>query len=287
MTTLDQQGTAFLWGGNELWFDGDERVDLELVTHTAKAWADLEESLSALTFDQDEAWASRILVIYYATRLHGATAGATMLLAHRQGREAMMLARSQFESFIRMLYYTTFSARASDLVSKLNLKRYLFEKRARIDVESRWSPELRRMFDEAKDGRITLGEMITQLEVDGDFRNSRSTNPFAEWFFKNAWDAYRVLWMYASEVMHASIIDLPNVIVGETRGEFALTVDSRMKAPNKQLLDLAQRCYSAAGLIRRVFSIETTPDHVIWGRTFEILWQRHAAEVTGLGSMHD
>lgn len=103
----------------------------------------------------------------------------------------------------------------------------------------------------------------------------------------NAGSMLRTHWKYGSSIVHAGVENLPHVLVPDSNGNFTVTIDSRMKAPNKTVLDLAQRCFSAAGLLRWRLNRGFTPEHIQWAEQMSIIAHRHADEPTDIKSVHD
>jgi hypothetical protein len=126
------------------------------------------------------------------------------------------------------------------------------------------------------------------LKKDSDFlKSAKDGNPFAKWFFKNVEASFRTHWTYGSSIVHASPVDIPNVIVPRPDNHFTVNVDSRMKAPNKTIADLTQRCFSAMGLIRWRFALPFTDEHTLWSTEFQRVADRRKDEPTDIRSTHD
>lgn len=71
-------------------FDGDDRVDSTVFfVVTPDAWRFLDETFVGLRVRHDTSYASKLLLIYFATRLYGVAAVVPMLLAQRLERKAI------------------------------------------------------------------------------------------------------------------------------------------------------------------------------------------------------
>ncbi|MGZ3499576.1 MAG: hypothetical protein ACXWNK_15850 [Vulcanimicrobiaceae bacterium] len=292
-TTPAEPHTAFVWPTHGYTFDIDERIDSELFEASTRAWGLLDDTLNGLRVDRsDEAFSSRILVIYYATRIYGVTVATAMLFAHRLGREAIMAARSQYEYFIKMLYYDHRHADAKAVTDLLEAHDFRFAAKVGRNVEALWSPEdidrLNALSKEARKQENFTNEVFERLRNDETFlKLAGGDNPFATWFFQNLDKAFATHWTYGSTIVHASPVDLTNVVVPRHDGHFNVNVDSRMKAPNKMIADVTQRCFSAMGLIRWRFGLEFSDAHIQWAQRFSEICERHKDEPTDIRSMHD
>lgn len=284
--------TAFVWPTTKFAFQIDERIDPDLFASCTKAWMLLDATLDGLRLDRgDPAFPSRVLLIYFAARLYGATVASAMLLAHRLGREAIMVGRSQYEYFIKMLYFDHFHGEAKKITDLLEAHDFKFAQKVRRDVTKHWPPDeierLQALTKQAKELRFK-DDIVNSLSSDDQFvKLSGGDNPFAAWFFKNLDSAFNVHWNYGSTIVHASPVDLVNVIVPHDDGHFYVNVDSRMKGPNCRLIDTAQRCFSAMGLLRWRFGLEFTGEHIEWAKTFSLLADRYKDEPMDLRSMHE
>lgn len=285
-------GTSFVWNGRSFVFDIDERIDPDLFFAATEAWGFLDESLDGLRLNRDEsAFASRVLLIYFATRIHGATAGASMVLAHRFGREAIILNRCQYEYFIKMLYYDHFGEKAAKVIELLEAHDFKFARKVGVELATRWSEEdiqrLNVLVKQAEDANFT-NTIIKNLKTDPEFlRSSTGENPFAAWFIENCESSFRTHWNYGSTIVHAEPVDLVRVVVPRADGHFDVTVDSRMKGPNKTISDLAQRAFSAMGMIRWRFDLPFEEKHIAWAQRFQETADRHKDEPVDTSSMHD
>lgn len=284
---------TFVWPPRGYTFDIDERVDPELFEAGTRAWGFLDDTLEGLRVDRsDDAFASHMLMIYYAARIHGVTAATSMLVAHRLGREAIMAARSQYEYFIKMLYYDHRHMDAKAVIDLLEAHDFRFAKKVGRDVAAMWSAEdierLEALTKEARKGENFTDGVFNQLRNDETFlKLAGGDNPFAVWFFKNLDRAFATHWTYGSTIVHASPVDLPNVVVPREDGHFNVNVDSRMKAPNKTIADVSQRCFSAMGLLRWRFGLEFSDAHIEWSQRFSEITDRHKDVPTDVRSMHD
>lgn len=283
--------TAFVWSTQGFKFEIDERIDPDLFGAAAQTWSFLDETFNGLrfTWGTGEEWASRMLLLYFAARLHGASVAVPMLLAQRLGREAIMAARSQYEYFIKMLYYDHRHDEARNIFQLLEAHDYKFLKKVGVDITARWSEhDIERLNAASKRaGDFDFTGAVNSLRADETFlKLAGGDNPFATWFFKNLDAAFNTHWRYGSTIVHASPVDLNNVIV-PINGHFMITVDSRMKAPNKTIADAAQRCFSAMGMLRWRFGLDFTDAHIHWAEAFGSIADRHKDEPTDRRSMHD
>jgi hypothetical protein len=274
-------------------FEADDRIDPNLFALAFEATGFLDETLAGLALNEnDVAFASRFLLIYYGARIYGATTAGVMLLAQRQGREATIMARCQYDYFIQMLYYDTYRDEANNVLSLLsqNAYHFRFSKRAGLDITDTWNEEeaarLEVLARRAKEPDFTV-QVKERLLKDPEFaKAAEDGNPFAAWFFKNVEASFRTHWTYGGSIVHAAPVDIPNVIIRHENG-YTVTVDSRMKAPNKTIADLTQRCFSAMGLIRWRCSVEMEEKHIAWAARFQEVADRHVDEPTDTRSMHD
>lgn len=284
--------TTFVWPTTKFAFQIDERIDPALFAACTNAWLFLDATLDGLRLDRtNPAFASRVLLVYFAARLYGATVASAMLLAHRLGREAIILGRSQYEYFIKMLYFDHFHGEAKKITDLLEAHDFKFAQKVRRDVAKHWSPDdMERLQELSKQARELRFKDDSGNGLRGDdefFRLSGGDNPFATWFFKNLDSAFNVHWNYGSTIVHASPVDLINVVVPREDGHFYVNVDSRMKGPNCRLIDTAQRCFSAMGLLRWRFGLQFTDEHIEWAKTFTPLADRYKDEPMDLRSMHE
>jgi len=283
----------YIWPERTLLFEADDRVDPDLFTLATQAWRFLDETLAGLRLNRSlPEFPSRLLLLYHGARIFGASCAGTMLLAQRMGREATIMARCQYDYFLKMLYYDTYHDTARRVLELLDQGAwdYVFHKKAGSDFSGIDPQELARvqaLEKEAKEPNFTT-DVMKGLKRDSDFLNDANNgNPFAKWFFNNIEASFRTHWTYGSSIVHASPVDIPNVILQRPDGAFTITVDSRMKAPNKTIADLTQRCFSAMGLIRWRFGEEFKDEHSAWATQFQRIADRHEAEPTDVRSMHD
>ena len=134
--------SRFAWPSKTFDFPIDERLDPVLFELGFSALGFLDQSLDGLRLSHDDpAYASRILLIYLASRIYGATAAALMLLAHELGREAIMAGRTQYECYIKMLYYDHFHDKATATLENIDAYNFKFGKRLGVDPSSVYSQE--------------------------------------------------------------------------------------------------------------------------------------------------
>lgn len=200
--------TAFVWQGDQHFvFYGDNRLDPKLFGLATQSWGFLDDVLNGLRLDeQSEEWASRMLMIYYATRIHGASAAATMAVAHRLGREAIILSRCQYEYFIKMLYYDHYHDHAANVMKLLSSYAFRFAESLGFDVRSDLSEDIILKLEElskaAYRGNFRL--IVDSLKAARRFGDSaQDGNPFAIGLLKNAESMFRTHWTYGSSVLHA------------------------------------------------------------------------------------
>lgn len=282
--------TAFVWSTRGFTFEIDERVDPDLFAAAAQTWSFLDETLNGLRFEWNSGneWASRMLLLYFAARIHGVSVAVPMLLAQRLGREAIMAARSQYEYFIKMLYFDHRHEEAGKIFRELEAHDYVFLKKAGVDVSNHWSDEGIAKLESVGVKDLNFTGAVNALRADEGFlKLAGGDNPFAVWFFKNLEPAFNVHWRYGSTIVHASPVDLNNVILPVDDVHFMINVDSRMKAPNKMIADAAQRCFSAMGMIRWRFGLDFTDAHIRWSQAFGAITDRHKDEPADRRSMHD
>lgn len=282
--------SRFAWPSKTFDFPIDERLDPVLFELGFSALGFLDQSLDGLRLSHDDpAYASRILLIYLASRIYGATAAALMLLAHELGREAIMAGRTQYECYIKMLYYDHFHDKATATLENIDAYNFKFGKRLGVDPSSVYSQEELDALEELA-RRTDLNfrnQVVDVLSQDENLRESAdSGNPFARWFLNNANSSYGFYYVYGSTLVHATPVDLQNVIVGSP-DSYAITVDSRMHAANVTAIDLIQRCFSATGFVRWRFGLEFSEAHTTWAQHFENAAQPHQGEHFAFGSMHD
>lgn len=285
---------TYVWPGPRgLTFHGDARVDPDLFTLATQAWGFLDEALAGLRINRTlPEFPSRLLLLYHGARIFGASSAGTMLLAQSMGREATIMARCQYDYFLKMLYYDTYHDEAKRVLDLLDdgVWNYIFRKKAGLDFSDVDPEELARVKALAKSVEEPnfTNDVMRGLRNDSKFlQDAEDGNPFAKWFFKNVDASFRTHWTYGSSIVHASPVDIPNVIVPRADGGFTINVDSRMKAPNKTIADLNQRCFSAMGLIRWRFGEPFTKDHEAWAIQFAAVAARHEDEPTDVRSMHD
>ncbi len=197
------------------------------------------------------------------------------------------MARAQYEYFLKMIYFDHYPERARDVMKSLDVHDFCFWRQVGSDLTSRWSAEQIKAFEDATVGETDFAAIMESLKRDRRFFKAQESNPFALWFFKNFQSSYRVHWVYGSTVVHASPVDINNVVTSDDDKNLIINVDSRMKAPNLTVADLAQRCFSAAGLIRMRFDREMGEDAVDWARRFQETVAEYEDEPVDVRSMHD
>ena len=285
---------AYAWPEQKLTFEADERVDRELFHLCSEAWGFLDTTLAGLKIDRNDlAFASKLILIYLAVRVQGVTTAGAMLVTQRLGREAISMGRCQYDYYLRMLYYDAYHVKADDVIRLLDAGAYDFEfwKKSDLDVRSRWSKEdvkkLEALIVNIKEPNFTY-DVKNGLRNDLVFHASiQEGNSFAKWFFANIDETFRTHWKYGSSIVHASPLDMVNVVMPLSDGNFMINVDSRMKAPNKTIADLSQRCMSAMCIIRWRFGLEFAEEHISWSSRFQKVAERHGDEPTDVRSMHD
>jgi hypothetical protein len=284
---------AYAWMDKMLTFEADERVDREIFSLAAEAWGLLDKTLDGLKIKHDSDYASRLLLVYLATRIQGVTAAGTMLVAQRLGREAIIMSRCQYDYFLKMLYYDAYKHKADKVIDMLDEGVYDYDlaKKAGLDVKKRWkSAEIARLeslLDDVREPNFT-NEVRDGLKKNSHFlKAGKDGDPFAKGFFKNIDASFGTFWKYGSSVVHASPIDMPNVIIRNAAESLTINVDSRMKAPNLTIADLAQRCFSTTALIRVRFGLNFPDDYTSWAERLSDAASRYSDEPTDVRSMHD
>jgi hypothetical protein len=274
-------------------FEGDDRVDVELLLFCMRACRFLDDTLPGLRLRHDDAFCSKLLLIYYATRIHAATASGAMLVTQGLGREAIIMGRCQYDYFLKMLYYDTYHDRARAVVDLLDEGAWGYQlwRKSGLETEAHWSNEEAKRLDallKANPEPSFTDVIMKGLKRDASFLQSgEEGNPFAAWFAKNIDASFRTHWRYGSTIVHASPVDIPNVIVKQPNGTFMINVDSKMYAPNKTIADLAQRCFSAMGMLRWRFDLGFSDEHIAWSGEFQNIADGHKDEATDVRSMHD
>lgn len=283
----------YIWPERALLFEADDRVDPDLFQLSTTAWGFLDETLDGLRMDRRlPEYASRALLVYFGARIFGATSAGVMLLTQRFGREATIMARCQYDYFLKMLYYDTYHSKANEVLKLLDegVYDYLLHKKAGLDLSAVDPSEIARvsaLAEQAKEPNFT-NDVKDGLLRDSDFlKSANDGNPFAKWFFHNVEASFRTHWSYGSSIVHASPVDIPNVIVPRPGNQFTVVVDSRMKGPNKTIADLTQRCFLATGLIRWRFGLKIPDEYTTWTNEFENVCKRHEDEPVNRRSMHD
>jgi hypothetical protein len=284
--------TTFEWRDSSKYvFLGDGRLDPDLFDLASQSWAFLDETLDGLRLnEQADDWASRMLMIYYATRIHGASAAATMAIAHRLGREAIILSRCQYEYFVKMLYYDHYHDEAARVMQLLHSYAFRFAESVGLNVRGNLSEGAVQKLEELSKAayRGNFRAIVDSLKADALFADSaQDENPFAIGFLKNAESMFKTHWTYGSSVLHAGAEDMANVLISRPDNRWDINVDSRMKAPNKTVLDVTQRCFSAIGLLRWRFGLGFDDRHIQWAKCFGAVADNHVAEPTDIKSMHD
>jgi|HubBroStandDraft_4_1064222.scaffolds.fasta_scaffold00014_68 hypothetical protein len=283
---------SFTWHGNSTFvFEADARLDPELFHLATQAWKFLDDVLNGLRLDeQAEDWAAKMLTIYYAARIHGASAAATMALAHRSGREAIILSRCQYEYFVKMLYYDHYHDEAAEVMRLLPSYTYRFAESVGLNVRFGLTDDVIDELEELSKAayRGNFRGIVDSLRADPLFAQSAEDgNPFAVGFLQNATSMFATHWTYGSSVLHAAVQDMPYVLLPRPDHHWDVNVDSRMKAPNKTVLDLNQRCFSATGLLRWRFQLGFEAPHIEWATRTAAVAKRHAGESMDIKSMHD
>ena len=272
---------------------GDNRVDGAVFFAATEALRFLDNTLPGLSIKHDDAFASKLLLIYFGTRIHGAAAAVPILLTQRLGREAIIMMRCQYDYWLKMLYYDTYHAEADAVIELVDkgAYEYEFQKKAHLDLSYLCEADIQK-FDElaklAKEPNFTT-EIVGGLRRDIAFQKAADANdnPFAKWFYANIDSTFAGHWKYGSSIVHASPQDMPKVLVKSPDGSIMINVDSRMKAPNKTIADSAQRCFSAMSLLRWRFGLEYTPEHLEWPALLNGAMVPYLDEATDTYSMHD
>ena len=201
-----------------------------------------------------------------------------------------MAGRTQYECFVKMIYYDHFHAAADDLLENLKVFNFKFGKRLGVDPTTVFDPEeLAALEALAKKADINFKNHIFDvLERDPEFAKAADEgNPFARWFLNNSKASYGYHYVYGSSLVHATPVDLQRVVVSQEPGAYMINVDSRLKAVNVVAVDIIQRCFSAAGVIRWRFGLGFSDQHIAWSGRFGNVAKRHEGETFDLGSMHD
>jgi hypothetical protein len=284
--------TTFAWlDSSKYVFLGDGRLDPDLFGLASQSWVFLDEALDGLRLsEQAEEWASRMLMIYYASRIHGASAAATMAIAHRLGREAIILSRCQYEYFVKMLYYDHYHDEAASVMQLLRSYAYRFAESVGLNVRHDLSENAVQKLEELSKAayRGNFRAIVDSLKADPLFAESaQGGNPFAIGFLKNAESVFTTHWTYGSSVLHAGAEDMANVLIRRPDNHWDINVDSRMKGPNKTVLDVTQRCFSTIGLLRWRFDLGFDERHIQWAEFFGTVADSHIDEPTDIKSMHD
>jgi hypothetical protein len=229
-------------------------------------------------------------MIYYATRIYGASAAATMAIAHRLGREAIILSRCPYEYFVKMLYYDHYHHEAAKVMSLLRSYAYRFAESLGLDARRDLSEDAVQKLEELSKAayRGNLRLIVDSLKADPLFaKSAEDGNPFAIGFLRNADSMFKTHWTYGSSVLHAGAEDMANVLIRRPDNHWDINVDSRMKAPNKTVLDVTQRCFSTTGLLRWRFELGFDDRHIQWATRVGAVADRHLDEPTDTRSMHD
>lgn len=177
-SSLDDQNseTIFKWpNGPTYTFSGDDRLDPDLFALAAKSWEFLNDALTDIRLDRRSTeWSSRVLAVYYASRMYGASAGATMMIAHGLGREAIILSRCQYEYFIKLLYYDHNHEEATNILELLDSYSLRFAESVNLDVRQGLSEEavakLERLSKAAYRGNLVA--IVNRLENDPRLKES-------------------------------------------------------------------------------------------------------------------
>lgn len=266
----------------------DERVSFALLDASLKCVAYLDAVLAdvhGVRHASDEVYASDLTTLYFATRIHGVTAAGVLLVAHGLGREAVHMERSQYEFFLKMIFYEHKRQKAVAFVDSIPKSAKDFADRAKISLELLEADQ--KEIEALPDADQDFVSMRNGLLRDSRFTRQFSTNPIVRGFLCNAMANFRDHWLYASGVLHASNLDMPNVIVSQEDDAFAINVDSRNKHPNRAIADFGQRAFVTAIFVATHFGIEIGERATELATLLNTTAVPHLGEPGSVRSIHD
>ena len=228
-------------------------------------------------------YASDLTTLYFGIRIHGVTTAGVLLVAHGLGREAIHMERSQYEFFLKMLYYEHNRSKAIDFVDSIPKSAKRFADKAQISLVLS-EDDLKEI--EELPGDLDFVSMRRALLNDTKFTRQGSNNPIISGFLRNALASFRDHWLYASNVLHASNLDMQNVIVAKDDG-FMINVDSRNKHPNRAIADFGQRAFASAVFVAAHFGIEVGDRAIELAQRLGDAASPHLEEPGSTRSMHD
>jgi hypothetical protein len=265
----------------------DERVSIPLLNAALQCGLYLDHVLAAVRgvrHKNDEIYASDLTTLYFAARIHGVTAAGSLLAAHGLGREAVHMERSQYEFFLKMLYYDHKRQKAIDFVDSIPKSAMAFADRGKFAWS--YSEEELKEIGALPDAEPDFVSMRDHLLRDSRFTRQFSSNPIIKGFLANARASFRNHWLYASSVLHASNLDMTNVIVDKD-GDLIINVDSRNKHPNRSIADFGQRAFVTAIYVSVHFGSEIGNDVTALAERLQDAVHPHLDEPGSVRSIHD
>jgi hypothetical protein len=279
--------SAFVLPTGRLELPADERVSIHLLEAVLQCNHYLDRALAAASgvrHASNEVYASDLTTLYFGARVHGVTAAGCLLVAHGFGREAVHMERSQYEFFLKILYYEHKRSKAVDFVNGIPKSAKEFADRAGL-AWSYTAQELREI-ESLPDAKLDFVSMRTTLLRDPRFAGQLNNNPIIKGFLENAIASFRDHWLYGSSVLHASNLDMPNVIV-EKGGALMINVDSRNKHPNRAIADFGQRAFVTAAFVSVHFGLEVGREAVALAERLQETVAPHLSEPGSVRSIHD
>jgi hypothetical protein len=279
--------SAFVLPTGRLEIPGDERVSIPLLETALRCGVYLDRVLAAVRgvrHASNEVYASDLTTLYFGTRVHGVTAAGCLLVAHGLGREAVHMERSQYEFFLKMFYYEYHRSKAVEFVKGIPKSAKEFAERA--GLASSYTEEELQEIESLRDSEPDFVSMRTALLRNSRFTRQFSSNPIIKGFLKNAFASFRDHWLYGSSVLHASNLDMTNVIV-EKDDVLMINVDSRNKHPNRAIADFGQRAFVTAVFVSVHFGLDVGDEAVALAERLQEAAAPHRSEPGSVRGVHD
>jgi hypothetical protein len=278
---------TFVLPTGRLELPADERVSIALLEAALKCGEYLDRALATVRgvrHDSVEIYASDLTTLYFGARVYGAAVAGCVLVAHGLGREAVHMERSQYEFFLKMFYYEHNSSKAVDFIDGIPKSAKAFAERGRFAWS--YTEEELREIESLPNSMSDFASMRSALLRDSRFTQQISSNPIVKGFLENELANFRNHWLYGSSVLHASNLDMRNVIA-EKGNAFMINVDSRNKHPNRSIADFGQRAFVTAIFVSIHFGLDVGHEAVTLAERLQKTVEAHLSEPGSVKSVHD
>jgi len=281
-------GATFNLSDKTLLVEADERVDIALLRAALECVAYLSTVLGTVSGarrDSRKVYMSDIVTLYLGARIHGVSAAGIYLVALGLGKEAIHMERSQYEFFFKLFYYDHRRDKAADFVDSIPRNARDFAAKAKYEWDELTGAALED-FNKLPTSQPNFKSMRDSLIEDRKF-NRNFEDPLIGPLLRNSLSNLRDHWLWASNITHASNLDLENVVVVKGENSLLLNIDSRHTYPNRAIADFSQRCFATAIFAARKFGIEVGNEAVSLGSRWKEAADRHLDEPISVHGLFD